>query len=412
VVVAASDAPSSSSLLLPVSTHALDDLQTPRLPAVQDLGWTEIEGQHWPVPVGRAGPSVALGDLVAAAAWWLAGVQEHAIPTRDRHGRVPFAETLQAALGDAPGGPLSPAVDAYRARLGEVLLAHGIDTPGRTWGGAPWAVALTHDLDAVRTRRLRAFAGDLSRGRPIHALRRALGPDRRRASIDALYALSARHGATTTWFVKPGAWTPEDIPGGLDAWVLDRLRRWEGEGHEVGWHPGYGTHGHPGRWATERTRFEEAVGHPPMLARTHFLRWAEPATPRRLHDEGIRLDSTLGFAEHEGFRRGTAHPFRVFDLEADRMLTLWEMPLAVMDTTLTDYRRIRPDAVAARLEAVCRAARRHGGVAVVLWHNQLDADTGAWQAGLEALDHALGHARLDGARIGPLNALLDGWRGT
>lgn len=397
-------------LCLRVSEFALADLDAPRQPAVGALGWTSIEGEHWPVPVGPAGETARLGDLVAAAAWWLAGLQEQAGAARDRHGRFPFAVSLQAALGDRPGGPLRPAVDAYRRRLAEALRAAGIETPGRTWGGKHWAVALTHDLDAVRTRRLRAWFGELRRGRIGEALRRSLGPDRRRASIDQLRALAKTHGAAATFFVKPGAWAPEDVPGGLEPGLVGRLRRWEGEGHEVGWHPGYGTHGRTDRLAEERERFIRAFGRTPRLARTHFLRWTEPETPRQLAASGVRVDSTLGFAEHEGFRRGTALPFRVFDAEADAPLELWEMPLAVMDTTLTQYRDLGSAGQAEALRRAFAAARASGGVAGVLWHNQIDGDDAGWEGRRRVLDRALSEALAAGARVGPLGGLLESWR--
>ncbi len=411
VVARVPDEPADGpALALSVTDRALADLATPRRPAVADLGWAEVDGERWPVPVGPAGPSDAGGDRVAGAAWWLAGLQERAVAVRDRHGRFPYAESLQAALGDGPGGPLRPAVDATRTWLGRELRAVGVDPAERTWGAAPWAVALTHDLDAVRTRRLLAFGGEMIRGRPVSALRRAFGPDRRRSSIDALRALAERHGAAATWFVKPGAWTPEDVPGGLDPALVARLRRWEADGHEVGWHPGYGTSGRPDRLATEAERFRAAFGRAPTLARTHFLRWADE-TPTALAAHGVRVDSTLGFAEHPGFRRGTAHPFPIYDLDADRPTDLWEVPLAVMDTTLTGYLGLDAEGVGDALRSVFGAARRSGGVAVVLWHNQVGAGTAAWEAQVDVLDHALGQARAEGARLGPLGTLLADWVG-
>lgn len=409
-LVVSTDAGAGDALWLRATPQALADLGTPRLPAPAEAGRVAIEGEAWPVPVGPPGPSDALGDLVAGAAWWLAGVQERATPERDRHGRVPYAASLQAALGDGPGGPLRPAVDAYRARLGERLREAGVDTPGRTWGGAPWAVALTHDLDALRTRRLRALAGGLARGDVRDAVRRALGPDRRWTTTEALAVLGRRHGAAATWFVKPGRWAPEDLPVDVTAASADRLRALVTDG-EIGWHPGYGVHGEPARWDAEADRFEAAVGHAPALARTHFLRWADPETPRALAARGVGIDSTLGFAEHEGFRRGTSHPFRLYDLDADRVTDLWEVPLAVMDTTLTDYRGLGAEAGGAALRAVLDAARRRGGVAVVLWHNQVGTDDAGWDTWVDTLDRELGRARADGARLGPLGGLLRAWRG-
>ncbi|PAP76770.1 hypothetical protein BSZ37_10155 [Rubrivirga marina] len=396
-------------LWLRITPQALADLATPRLRTSAEAGRVKIDGEAWPVPVGPSGPTDALGDLVAGAAWWLAGLQERAVSERDRHGRFPYARSLQAALGAAPGGPLRPAVDVYRRRLAAALREAGIDVPGRTWDGAPWAVALTHDLDALRTRRLRALVGGLLRGDVRGALRQALGPDRRWTTTEALADLGQRHEAPATWFVKPGQWTPEDLPVDLTA-RADRLRTLVADG-EIGWHPGYGVHDHPARWNAEAERFESAIGTPPRLARTHFLRWSEPETPRALAGRGVRIDSTLGFAEHEGFRRGTCHPFRLYDLDADRPSDLWEVPLAVMDTTLTDYRGLDPEAGAEAIRSIFEAARRRGGIAVVLWHNQIGGDDAAWDRWVDTLDRELGRARDEGARLGPLAGLLSAWQG-
>ncbi len=398
------------ALWLRVTPQALADLGAPRVPAPVEAGRVEIEGERWPLPVGPSGPSDALGDLVVSAAWWLAGAQECAVAGRDRHGRFPYAASLQAALGDAPGGPLRPAVDAYRARLGDALGQAGVDVPGRTWGGAPWAVALTHALDALRTRRLRALVGGLARGDVRGALRRALGPDRRWSTVAALAALGRRHGAAATWFVKPGRWAPEDLPVDVTPDAAGRLRALVADG-EIGWHPGYGVHGQPARWDAEAGRFEAAFGRPPTLARTHYLRWSDPATPRALAERGVRIDTTLGFAEHEGYRRGTCHPFRLYDLDADRVTDLWEVPLAVMDTTLAEYRRLRPEARGAAIRDAFDVARRRGGVAVVLWHNQVGTDDAGWDTGVDTLDRELGRAREQDARLGALGPLLDAWRG-
>ena len=394
-----------------VTRAALEELGAPRVPPVADLGWLDVAGVAWPVPVGPPGPAT-LGDAVAGAAWWLAGLQERATTARDVHGRVPYADSLQSTLGDAPGGPLRPAVDAVRERLGADLRRRGIGTPGRTWGGAPWAVALTHDLDAVRTRRLRAGLAGLARGRPAEAARRAFGPDRRRASVDDLHALGQRHGAAATWFVKPGAWSPEDVDGGLDPALVQTLRQWSAGGAEIGWHPGYGAHDHPARLAAEAGRFVHAFGAPPQLARTHFLRWTGPATPRLLAAHGVAVDSTLGWSAQPGFRRGTAHPFRLYDADAGHASSLWEMPLAVMDTTLAEHLALDAEAVAETLRATFDAARQRAGVAVVLWHNQVGGDTAGWTAMLDVLDRELGRARDDGAALGPLGALLNAWRDT
>ena len=417
LVVSAEGAAPPGALALTLSPEAARDLAEPRPARADALGWFEIDGERWPLPAGPCGSRPAPGgsggaDLVASAAWWLAGLQETATAARDLHGRFPYAASLQAALGDGPGGPLRPAVDAYRAWLGAALRRVGVETAPPTWdaNGAGWAVALTHDLDALRTRRLRALAGALGRGGA--GLGRVLGPDVRWRSALALRDLARRHGVRSTWFVKPGAWAPEDLGADLGR---ARVRRFlcglEAEGHAVGWHPGYGAHDHASRLRAERAAFTDAVGHAPRLARTHFLRWAEPATPRLLARAGVRADSTLGFSRHPGFRRGTSHPFRVFDIGAGRPTRLWEVPLAVMDTTLVAHLGLTNGEAAAALDVALDAARRAGGVAVVLWHNDLGGAGSAWSHRLSILDHAVGRALADGAAVAPLDRLLDAWEG-
>ena len=186
-----------------------------------------------------------------------------------------------------------------------------------------------------------------------------------------------------------------------------RLRRLAADGFEIGLHPGYATHDHAWRLAAERARLAAALASVPTAVRSHFLRWSEPTTPRLYAHSGFALDSTLGFAEAPGFRRGTTHPFRLWDA-AGRISDLWEMPLAAMDTTLFTHRGFSDAAAGERLAAVFAEARRAGGVAVVLWHPAMDADP-AWPRRLGVLDRALAEARRDGARIGPLGDLLRLW---
>src|SRR5690606_22808202 len=111
------------------------------------------------------------------------------------------------------------------------------------------------------------------------------------------------------------------------------------------------------------------------------LRFDPMRTPAIHASLGFQVDSTLGFADHEGFRRGTCLPFQLYDLEAGEPLSIWEMPLAAMDSALFNRRGLDvASAVRAskRLSAICR---RHGGVFVGLWHSILrdDLEAPGWE---------------------------------
>ncbi len=80
-------------------------------------------------------------------------------------------------------------------------------------------------------------------------------------------------------------------------------------------------------------------------------------------------DSTLGYADHEGFRGGTCWSFRPFDIENDRVLDLWEVPLIVMDVTLRNYRGFTPTEAKVRILELAERVKRVGGTLTILWHN-------------------------------------------
>jgi hypothetical protein len=124
-----------------------------------------------------------------------------------------------------------------------------------------------------------------------------------------------------------------------------------------------------------------------------------------LEREGFQIDSTLGFSKHEGFRRATCHPFRLFDLYANRSLDVWEMPLVVMDTTLFSHRGLSPDEATEQIQAVFDSVKRVGGCAVLLWHNTLYDEVNApGQAAV--FERTLDRAVADGAFVGSLRDVV------
>jgi hypothetical protein len=94
------------------------------------------------------------------------------------------------------------------------------------------------------------------------------------------------------------------------------------------------------------------------------------------------------FADHEGFRCGTCHPYRPFDLERNREIDLWEVPLVVMDGTLRQYRRLGPDEAVTRIVELADRCREVEGVFTLLWHNS--SLEGEWAGWGEAYERAVG----------------------
>ena len=367
----------------------------------------EMDGRRVPVcfadETGRP-------DLIASAFLWLSGWQERAVARRDEHGRVPFAASLPA-LFDAVRFPVA---DAYRALLAEQLRAGGVPVSPRRWAGRDWAFCATHDVDYGRKWRpgilyregvqyfaqnrrgasFRARCGRLGRvGRQLLA-----GDPFLRAMREIPGAVAAR-GGTATFFVKAGAGHPRDTRYRLGSSFLKNwMRRMAEQDFEIGLHPSYRALDEPDRFARETKRLGQALRRvatpPPVSVRQHYLRFDPASTPRLQAANGFRIDSTLGFSEQEGFRRGTCLPFQLYDLESDCPLDVWEMPLAAMDATLFTHRGLDAEAAIQSVFDLMATCRRYGGAFVGLWHPVLgdEIDFPGWNRHfLATLDEARRH---------------------
>lgn len=320
------------------------------------------------------------GDELAEAFWHLARLEERGV-ARDRHGRFP--------AGASALDPLDPPLERLRSAL-------GLEPP--RWGGARFAVALTHDVDrpwrwtgrgvrnAVGRLRARVLEKDRrealreARGlaaAPVHRLR-GTDPNWR---FGRIAELEAERGSTSTYFVLAGHAHRED---GFAPEVYDRLRPRLVEtlleaGAEVGLHGSYTSAEDPARLAAERDALASLAGE---LAgqRYHFLRVDPHANLAAVAELGFRYDSSLGFADAPGFRAGIMHPFRPWSEELGAPLPLVEIPLALMDTTLAEPQYLGLTAAQAEARAMSLldlAAERGGGFAI-LWHtNRFDAPTAA-----------------------------------
>ena len=108
--------------------------------------------------------------------------------------------------------------------------------------------------------------------------------------------------------------------------------------------------------------------------RQHRLIYSNSITTSIQEKAGLKYDSTLGFAEHEGFRNSFCLPFRVFDHENNRMSNIWEFPLIAMDTTLFIYRKLNVNESLKILNDIIQETIKFNGLFTVLWHNGFQVD--------------------------------------
>lgn len=349
------------------------------------------------------------GDLIASAFYWLAGCDYRANPQRDQYGRVTAAGSLLAELGWTDRAP----VDVYSDRLAELLRRKGVAEPGEL---PTWSLCPTFDIDYLRKWRMgilyREFVeyGLLGRGpeprrpRLRRALRecllgqnsragrsvpeigvpdpsRPLPRDPYRAAIVRILGALDNHEAQASFFFKAGKTSAHDVGYRLTGRFLRRcLEKMKESGHDIGLHPSFHAFNHPGYLAAERHRLEEEVGEKPVCVRSHYLRWDDAGSIHGFQRNGFRIDSTLGFPDRSGFRNGTCRPFQVWDHAAGAPADLWEMPLALMESSLFNREGLSLDRALHQTRELAETVKRHGGVLVALWHNVLwdEPDFAGW----------------------------------
>jgi hypothetical protein len=338
------------------------------------------------VPVLYGAPAADDGrlevDVFGSAFFMLTRYEELVVTDRDEHGRFPAGASIAERAGLAD----TPIVDAYvellwgamqrtwprlrRAqRTYHVVLSHDVDDPLATLDHGPRDLVRQLGGDLVRRRdprlamrRVRSLLGD-----------RSLDPNN---TFDFLMDVSERLGLRSAFYFLAHR-DPRPRDGDFlfeHPWVRSLIGRVSRRGHEVGLHPSLCTYRNPARIGEEFQRLlrvaeSEGVHQDDWGGRQHFLRWANPDTWRSWEAVGLSYDSTLGYSDTIGFRAGTCHAYRAFDLTQRRPLRLIERPFQVMDVALEAAMSRSLDGAYAAVMDVAAQCRRYGGSLGILWHN-------------------------------------------
>jgi hypothetical protein len=148
--------------------------------------------------------------------------------------------------------------------------------------------------------------------------------------------------------------------------LIHSLSKWG----EVGIHPSYMSNKENHQLEKEIKRLESILGQKVKSSRQHFLKISFPKTFRRLIENGIETDFTMGFASRPGFRASICTPHFFFDILDDKQTTLKIVPFQVMDVTLLNYRNMNAEEALNKIKALMKETAAVGGTFVSLWHNE------------------------------------------
>jgi len=336
-------------------------------------------------------------DIISAAFYLLSGWQEYFSTERDRHGRFPYAASIQKQYNFVT----LPVVNYYFDVLKTAVeYVSGQPLHPRRWRNqqATFAAFISHDVDNLYSAwKAPAKAAWQQRllGRFCKILCQHLTQPDAWDNLEAVAAATAQYGAESTFFLLPAKGRAANGTPNADYELTPKSKIWQRlptMACTLALHGSIGTATSAAKLRAE-DELLDALG-----VRFHYLSWDPAQTPTVLDEARLLFDSTLGFAEHFGFRHSYCQPFYPFNFATGQAAAFLEIPLNVMDATLhhPNYLQLAPSEILPALAPAFAEIKRFGGVASVLWHNE-NFDPQNTKNGPQQFHELMAHLQQQGA---------------
>jgi len=146
-----------------------------------------------------------------------------------------------------------------------------------------------------------------------------------------------------------------------------------------GIHPSFASNNDEALSGIETERLCKILNQEVKLNRQHYIKLHFPGTYRKLLEENMSHDFTMGFASQPGFRAGICTSFRFYDLKSEKRSPLIIVPFTVMDGTFRQYLGLNPEQSMPIINKLMDEVVKVGGTFVSLWHNDSLSDRGIWK---------------------------------
>ena len=329
-------------------------------------------------------------DIFGSIFFMLSRYEEAVCRDRDAHDRFPAT----ASLAYRDGFLDRPIVDEYieilwsamktllprlerKQRTARTLISCDLDLPfdpacasayrlGRRLLGRTWREKSLRSAPETIANYLAVGRGDYS-------------CDPYRSAIDWIMDINERAGNQVAFYFIPEQTDQKNDTADSveEPRMRTIMRSIHVRGHEIGIHPGYNTYKHPANFAQSvntlrRVMHEEGIQQEVLGGRQHYLRWETPTTARLWEENGLAYDTTLSYADRSGFRCGTCHEYRMYDLLNRTPLNLLQRPLVVMERSIIASKLMGFGFGNTALEMMQRYKRichQFDGDFTLLWHN-------------------------------------------
>lgn len=308
-------------------------------------------------------------DFLFSIFFFLSRYYEHINPhIRDGHGRFPGIASFQALHNMVE----IPVVNQYVSLLVNLIRKAGNHAEIREQYRKPY-FSLTHDIDHLSS-------SMFTRVKEFQKNKRLRKLIKNHFDVNRLIDFEKDLGINSSYYFmlskNCGAGYNLSTNSKLISELADSIKS---IGCNTGVHYSY--------WTLEKSidkgllmKLGTILGETPKNGRHHFLRFDVDRSYRILDDTGILVDTSGGYADMIGFRFGTSWPFRPFDFANKCAHKVWEIPLLVMDITLSSsaYMNLKPEEGFERITKLMSQVNDYGGIFSLLWHNS-SFEYGEWK---------------------------------
>lgn len=356
-------------------------------------------------------------DIVASSFFMLSRYEEIVLGKKDKFDRFPATESL-AYKEEFLDRPI---VNEYIELLWKWIDSFGLGFKRRKlWGGKDFAICLTHDVDTIKKYKiyppLRTIGSLMVKDKNLEKafaviidyFKAKLGKDPY-DNFSYIMNLEDKYGFKSSFYFMSGGNTEYDAGYSInDSYIISLIKILQEKDFEIGLHPSFNSYNNFQILNSEKEKLEKVTKNAIFGGRQHYLRWKSPDTWRILEKAELKYDTTLSFAEHEGFRCGICFPYKPFDVLEGKVLDIWELPLTVMDGSLFDYQNLTPEEGFQRIKNIINTVKKYQGVFVLLWHNSSldDLKLLGWVEVYEKTIQYLGRENVFNA---PAKAIVDWW---
>jgi len=316
-------------------------------------------------------------DIFASSFFMLTRWEEYVNKSRDMHNRFPVDESLAFKNSFLD----RPIVNEYVEMLWNMLEYLNIEQERKK---QEFNLILTHDIDHIYKwdtpkKFFKHLVGDLVLRKSIKAFFSSIGyymevkRGKRKDPFDTfdyLMDISEKLSIKSYFFFMAEGLTRYDNNYVSSSKITQNLvKKIEKRGHYIGIHPTYNAYNRTEQLQKEKKELEVNFNTPIYVGREHYLRFEIPTTWQIWEDNNMAWDSSLGYADREGFRCGVCYEYSVFNILTRKKLKLKEKPLIVMEESVTRRENLSSENMESIIENLLIKVKKYKGDFVFLWHN-------------------------------------------